>query len=155
MQRQNYEKDALEKFIFIANKNNYEYYIGQKNINAIQIKGLVKFQFGDFRIDTNRNHLVVELESAGGVTNLTKYWFCLEDKEMVLKKVINKPIVLFHIFRQVSENDYLSHLLLWDFLWDNIKNSLGDKITAKRYTYRRLEDLDLIYYEFEKILRQA
>ncbi|GAH77829.1 unnamed protein product, partial [marine sediment metagenome] len=137
MERQNYEKEALEKFVFIAKKNNCLYYFGQKTGNTIPIKGLVNFQFGDFRIDTNENHLVIELESAGGVTNLVKYWYCLEDKDISLKKIISKPIILFHIFRQVSENDYLSHLLLWDFLWGKMKSSLASKIIAKRYTYRK------------------
>lgn len=153
MERQNYEKEALEKMISIANRNNCKYCMGQNNVNSIPIRGLVKFQFGDFRIDTNDKHFVIELESAGGATNLVKYWYFLNDENILSKKIINKPIILFHIFRQISENDYLSHLLLWDFLWDKMKNSLGDKIIAKRYTYRGLEDLSIIYDEFEKILK--
>ena len=74
-------------------------------------------------------------------------------KDISLKKIISKPIILFHIFRQVSENDYLSHLLLWDFLWGKMKSSLASKIIAKRYTYRKLDDLNIVSNEFENILK--
>lgn len=61
-------------------------------------------------------------------------------------------MVLFHIFRQASSNDYGSHLALWDFLVNQIYASSGDRIKAFRYTYREVSDLDLAVKHFEECL---
>lgn len=119
--------------------------------NRINIGGSNYFQFGDLGVETQTHHVVVEVESAGGVTNLVKYWYSLE------KQYISKPVVLFHIFRQSSKADYASHLKLWDFLWSKMKVALHGRMEATRYTYRDLEDkdLELAVNEFKKYLASA
>jgi len=79
------------------------------------------FQFGDLRVDLPAYHLVVEVESARGVTNLVKYWYCIEEG------FITKSIKLLHLFAQGSENDYIRHLLPWNSLQAKMNNSLGER----------------------------
>jgi len=149
-QRQNLEHQALERFEEIARKYCCPLFKGQGSDNRISIEGKTYFQFGDLRVDTGNYYVVIEVESAGGVTNLVKYWHCLENRA----SDIEKPVVLFHVFRQVSRNDYGSHLVLWDFLWNKMSNALGDtRIKAARYTYRDLQGLEPVINEFEKHLK--
>lgn len=154
MNRRNYELEILEIFKNLVNKYNYNYFSGQKTENIIPIKGLVNYQFGDFRVETKKYHLILELESGGGVTNLTKYWYFLKDRQIIKKGIINKKIILFHIYRQVSANDYLSHLLLWDFLWEKMESEIQTKMIAKRYTYKILDDLKPVIKDFEYYLNK-
>jgi hypothetical protein len=92
------------------------------------------------------------VESAGGVTNLIKYWYLLEKNPNLVKE----PIVLMHIFRQVSEDDYGSHLALWDFVWGKMEDALGEgRIQAKRYTYGSGEGLDRAIEDFKEHLRRG
>ena len=71
--------------------------------------GSQRFQFGDLRVELADRLVVVEVESGGGLTNLVKYWPPTPTGD--------RPILLIHAFGQVSANDYLSHLRLWDFVW--------------------------------------
>lgn len=107
------------------------------------------FQFGDLRVDVGTHHVVVEVESAGGVTNLTKYWYLLDTG------LVSKPIILFHIFAQASSDDYRSHLDLWDFLAARMRGALGDKVQAVRYTYRNHAELEQVVRVFEDELKRA
>lgn len=99
------------------------------------------------RVDTPGRHIIIEVESAGGVTNLVKYWYGVEAGE------ITRPMTLLHIFAQVSSDDYASHLLLWDHVTDKMRAALGDRLTVNRYTYRSLNELDVIAREFEQLLK--
>lgn len=150
MGRANLEQMALHRFEVIAERHKYRVFKGQSGLNRIVLIGSVYFQFGDLRVDTATHHIVVEAESAGGVTNLTKYWYCLADTN--LSRQISKPIILFHIFRQVSENDYASHLGLWDFLWRRMEKDIGDHMKAFKYAYRDLADLEPAIRAFESSL---
>jgi hypothetical protein len=86
------------------------------------------FQFGDLRVDTDTRHIIVEVDH-GGVTNLVKYWQCLETG------LIKNPIVLIHLYRQNTPGDYASHIALWDFLNRQMHLALRDKFTAHVFTY--------------------
>ncbi len=148
MQRRvNLEQAALLRFEDIARRFGLRVFKGQVADNRIPIGGNLYFQFGDLRIDTSTHHVVVEVESAGGVTNLVKYWYCLTDN--TLSKHISKPIILLYVFRQISANDYGSHLALWSFLWYQMQEAIGDRIQAFRYTYRELSDLEPATRKFE------
>jgi hypothetical protein len=149
-QRQNLERQALEGFEKIARKHRYPVFKGQGSDNRIRVDGNTYFQFGDLRVDVGNYYVVIEVESAGGVTNLVKYWQCLENRA----SAIEKPVVLFHVFRQGRRNDYGSHLALWDFMWSKMNDALGDtRIKAARYTYRDLNGLEPVINEFEKYLK--
>jgi len=91
---------------------------------------------------------MIEVESSGGVTNLVKYWWCVEKRPDIIKK----PVILLHLFRQTSKEDYGSHLSLWHFLWGKMRITLGDRMKATCYTYNNLEDIEAAAKEFEKYL---
>lgn len=65
------------------------------------------FQFGDLRYTTELCWIVVEFESAGGVTNLVKYW------PMLNAELDERRFVLIHLMRISSESDYIAHRRLW------------------------------------------
>lgn len=148
--RINLEQQALVKFESVAKKCGYIFFKGQSANNRITIDGNVYFQFGDLRVETPTHYIIIEVESAGGVSNLVKYWYCLENPN--LSKHIQKPIILLHIFRQVSVMDYASHINLWDFLWNVMHKVVGNRMTAKRYTYRDISDLEPAIREFKGFL---
>jgi len=148
--RANLEQQALVQFESITTKCGYIFFKGQSANNRISIDGKVYFQFGDLRVETPTHHVIIEAESAGGITNLAKYWYCLTNENLC--KQIEKPIILLHIFRQVSEMDYASHLALWDFLRDEMQNVLATHIQANRYTYRSISDLNQALGDFERHL---
>jgi len=144
--RRDLEKVALAGFSEIASRYPFPTFRGQGLMNRIARRGNSYFQFGDLRVDTPRGHIIIEAESAGGVTNLVKYWYCIESGEIV------RPLTLLHVFAQVSADDYASHLLLWDHLAERMRASLGDRFAATRYTYRTPGDLDPIRHQFELLL---
>lgn len=128
--RVNYEMLALEPFEDILRKHGIQGFTKQVKENRIPLSGNTYFQFGDLRVETDNEHLVIEVESAGGVTNLTKYWYALD------KGLIKKPVTLMHIFKQNSDNDFDSHLQLWEFISQQMKVSLGIKFKSQLFTYR-------------------
>lgn len=90
---------------------------GQGKANRIDVPGwglsvLQQFQFGDLRLESDRCRVVVEFESAGGVTNLAKYWPLLRDG------LDDKRFLLIHLYFVGSEGDYIAHRRLWNFLID-------------------------------------
>jgi len=146
--RANLEREMLREFINIAKKYGYEPISGQGIDNRIILEGNLYFQFGDLRVDTPSCHVVIEAETAGGVTNLVKYWYCFQRQN----QIISKPIVLLHIFNTSSENDYGSHLLLWDDMWARMTNDLGDRMQARRFKVGYANELrDALNY-FEKAI---
>ncbi len=84
--RMNIESEILKRFVEVAHKYGYNVFKGQGKDNRIIIDGNTYFQFGDLRVDTETYHIVIEAESAGGVTNLVKYWYCLEKNLDIIKK---------------------------------------------------------------------
>jgi hypothetical protein len=79
------------------------------------------FQFGDLRIEAPTVRIVVEVESAGGETNLVKYWPMLETG------LRDKRFVLLHLFRTLSVGDYITHRQLWTHLRDRMRFDLGTR----------------------------
>jgi len=150
-----HEKAAILPFENIARENHLIPLKGQGNDNKIFLGGKLNFQFGDLRVDTKKHHVVIEVESAGGVTNLVKYWYCLADK--TLSKQILMPIILIHLFRQTSPNDYKSHLNLWNFMWGEMQKALVNRIQAFPFVYcelpsGELSGLEKAIKEFKKSL---
>jgi len=146
--RANIEQEVLRDFIKIAEENENNYVTGQGNNNRIMLEGNLYFQFGDLRVVTSSSHVVIEVESAGGVTNLVKYWYCLK------KGKIPNPnrIVLLHIFNTSSESDYGSHLLLWNYLWEMMKKDLGNCMEARLFKVGKGEELPDALAYFKKAI---
>lgn len=88
-----------------------------------------RFQFGDLRIESPETTVVVEFESAGGVTNLVKYW------PLLLKRSQPKRFVLAHVFRVASANDYIAHRRLWEFLVERMREDLDRRGVPWRGTW--------------------
>lgn len=86
--------------------------------------GSQNFQFGDLRIETTNATIVVEAESAGGVTNLAKYWPYLAARP-------TKRFVLAHLFQVNSPNDYISHLRLWAYLVERMRDDLAARVGVR------------------------
>ena len=147
-ERINYERAAILEFENIAQKHGLRVFKKQGADNRIFLGGNLYFQFGDLRVNTPTHHVVIEAESAGGATNLVKYWYCLADE--TLCKQILKPIILLHLFRQSSESDYGAHLKLWDFLSHEMNKVLGSRIQTFRYVYREPLDLTEAFRKFEQ-----
>jgi hypothetical protein len=82
--------------------------------------GMQQFQFGDLRIETPTTTVVVEAESAGGVTNLAKYWPLLEAGHP-------RRFVLAHLFQVSSQGDYVSHIRLWAYLVERMRADLAER----------------------------
>ncbi len=143
------EREALGRFAACATQHGLVALTGQRRDNRLDLAGSNYFQFGDLRVDTPGRHIVVEAESAGGVTNLTKYWYCLR------RGLIRRPVALVHLFRQASSRDYAAHLELWDFLCGRMKSDLAGKFDAIRFQYQALEDLGPAVGHFEGLLAEA
>jgi hypothetical protein len=108
------------------------------------LTALQSFQFGDLRLESSTVRVVIEVESAGGVTNLAKYW------PMLQSGLRDKRFVLLHLFRLTSGGDYLAHREMWTFLRDRMRADLGDRCalewdrgwTAEMLTYGPGTDVD-------------
>jgi len=137
MLRQNTEALALVPFKALIEELGLTYDSGQGSTNRITIKENVYFQFGDLRVKLPRCTVVVEVESAGGVTNLAKYW------ESFASQRVEKPIKLLHVFLQKSANDYEAHLVVWRFLAAQMAQSLGSKWEAHCLVARGTSDQEL------------
>jgi hypothetical protein len=110
---------------------------GQGVRNRLPVSGNAYFQFGDLRVDLQAAHIVLEVESAGGVTNLVKYWPCIADG------LIRRPVRLLHLFRQASTDDYRSHIELWRFLSEKMKSELGGRFDCSVFTYAQATEAEL------------
>jgi hypothetical protein len=132
--RSSHEREALLPFDEALKQLGLHGYSTQSLDNRI-VLDCGYFQFGDLRVDTDTRHIIVEVDH-GGVTNLVKYWQCLENG------LIRHPIVLIHLYRQNTPGDYASHIALWEFLNRQMCSALGGKFTAHMFTYHpaRLRD---------------
>ena len=130
MSRISHENLALARFRELAEANGFKVFSGQGAGNRIVIDGGVYYQFGDLRVELPDCTLIIEVESSGGVTNLAKYWECYEFGRLV------KPLKLLHLFRQISANDYKSHMVAWRFLCDRMHAELGDRFEGHLLTYQ-------------------
>ena len=143
------EKEALTQFAACARQHGFVPSGGQGRDNRVVMTGNNYLQFGDLRVETSTRHIVIEAESAGGVTNLVKYWYCLK------RALIRRPMTLIHLFRQTSSQDYVAHLQLWDFLRDKMRSDLAGEFDAVRFQYRTQEDLLPALRHFESLLAES
>lgn len=141
VKRTSLEAIALQPLREVAEAYSFPIFSGQGTQNRIPAVR-TGYQFGDLRIDTDSHHLVVEVESAGGVTNLTKYWALIENG------IISKPVILFHAFALGTANDYRSHLDLWDFLAEKMRAALGNTFEARRFAYLNSDEYAAMVKEF-------
>ena len=129
MQKRNLEGEVLEFFLAEANEVKKRTFTKQGANNRVLLSDNSWFQFGDLRVDTSSSHIIVEVESSGGVTNLVKYWLLLD------QKLITKQLTLIHLFQKKSRRDYLSHLNLWNFLSQHMEKKLTGRFDSRLFTF--------------------
>ena len=127
--RENHENTALGPFRDILTDRGLPFCTGQKANNRIYVDDTTWYQFGDLRFSEGDQHLIVEVESAGGVTNLAKYWYLLRNN------VIEGRLYLLHVFWRETSISYQSHLVVWDMLRNEIEEDLSGRFRAWRYSY--------------------
>lgn len=76
------------------------------------------FEFGDLRIKVEHVTVVVEAESAGGITNLVKYW------PLLAAGTLAKGFIPAHLFLIISLSDFIAHRRLWKSLLDRLRKHL-------------------------------
>ncbi len=110
-------------------------YSGQIEENRVYIKKETNprtyFEFGDLRLEFEKSRIIVEVDTAGGVTNLAKYFFMLneKEKEFDFKEIDpDKSTYLLHIFVCNTNNDYLAHRKLWSYIQSKL---IADKLISK------------------------
>jgi hypothetical protein len=147
MPRVNYEAEVILLFEQVARRLGVTVTKGQCMANRLPV-GKVYCQFGDLRVDLPTAHVVVEVESAGGLTNLVKYWRCIATGQ------IRRRVHLLHVFRQASANDYGSHIELWGFLSSKMQAELVGNFDCALFTYRDATpaSLQAALQHFERLL---
>ena len=130
MPRESHEAFALALFRDMAVSFGHQTFAGQGSGNRIPIELNVYYQFGDLRVELPKCTVLVEIESAGGVTNLAKYWECIDSNRLP------KPVKLLHVFRKTSASDYESHMVLWRFLCGKMQAALGPNFEGRCVTYQ-------------------
>jgi hypothetical protein len=148
MTRTNFEAEAIAPFEAVVHRLGLTVTKGQGAGNRLPVSGNAYFQFGDLRVDLPAAHVVLEVESAGGLTNLVKYWPCIANG------LIRRPVHLLHIFRQASADDYRSHIELWAFLSAKMKSDLGSRFDCSLFTYPQATEtaLHAALQHFERLL---
>jgi hypothetical protein len=92
--------------------------------------GLQRFQFGDLRLEGERGRVIVEIETAGGITNLAKLWPLLRiggDGMDGVASLRDSPFLLLHLFHAATPDDYVAHRRLWEFLVERMEADLGPR----------------------------
>jgi len=141
--RQDYEAQAIQPFCDVLSQHGLKWNSGQKADNRIVVARNISYQFGDLRFSEGGRHLVVEVESAGGVTNLVKYWYCLREG------LITGKLFLFRVFWQVTPDSYRSHRVVWDLLRGEMEKEFPEQFKAWQYSSR---DLAQATEEFASLL---
>jgi len=124
--RINHERLAIDVISArIQEVSNIKGIFGQSSGNRFSVLDwnlppLQSFQFGDLRYELPDRTVVIEIESAGGVTNLVKYWPYLREKP-------GKFFILLHVFHIQSSGDYMAHRKLWDFTVDRMREDLKNQ----------------------------
>jgi len=116
--RVSYEQPIVDDFAAIARPVNGRPFRGFGKANRIGPGGWgltanQEFQFGDFRVELDDRHVVVEIDGAGDVTNLAKYW--------PLARCLDRHLFLIHVYGINSAGDYVSRRMLWRFLYDEMR----------------------------------
>ncbi len=123
---------ALAPFVDLAETSGFPYFTGQGMENRLVFgeNDIAWIEYGDLRVVAPGRVLIVEPESAGGLTNLVKFWKFIEDG------TIDQPLTLFHLFRCDTEISYISHRLLWEHVLPKMQRELGDRFEALKFIYR-------------------
>jgi hypothetical protein len=107
-------------------------------VNGWELSPLQQFQYGDLRIELAATTLIVEAESAGGITNLVKYWPLLRSGALA------KRLLILRVYMLGSNADYIAHRKLWSFLVDRMTEDLAangidrpERWDAQLITYRK------------------
>lgn len=104
------------------NKKGLEIYSGQRGNNRVDLCNSENshsyFEFGDLRLEFKNSRIIVEVDTAGGVTNLAKYYYMLNEPDQFnFRDIIpDKITYLLHVFVCKDYNDYLAHRRLWIYL---------------------------------------
>ncbi len=118
--RNDYETMYLRRFVQAADELGLSHHGGHGGRNCFDpgfdLEPRQYFQYGDLRVETADRTVLVEVESAGGLTNLVKYW--------PLACRAPKPMILLHVFALSSKGDYMAHQCLWKFTWDKMREDL-------------------------------
>lgn len=93
--------------------------VNKFGVNGWELSPLQQFQYGDLRIELAAATLIVEAESAGGITNLVKYWPLLRSGTLA------KRMVILHVYMLDSSADYIAHRKLWSYLVDRMTEDLA------------------------------
>ena len=125
-------------------------------VNGWELPPLQQFQYGDLRIELVATTLIVEAESAGGVTNLVKYWPLLRSGALA------KRLVILHVYMVSSNADYIAHRRLWSFLVDRITEDLAangigrpERWDAQLITYHKGGSLDEVTALLHKTIMES
>ena len=99
-----------------------------------------QYQYGDLRKDFPDRLVIVEVESGGGLHHLLQYWPLSEQRT-------TPSILLLHVYRGSSKDDYRSATKLWDFTWERIRPLLWaepePRLLARKYEYTTADDTGL------------
>ena len=153
--RQNYEKEIVDNLVagMEGAGSKEKTYKGNASDNRFCPKdwgltGKMRFQYGDFRVEMADRTLVVEIETAGNVSNLVKFWPLLTSDSLA------KPLLLIHVFWTGSKSDYQSHILLWRFVRERMRQSAPDVFNGWLLNYRGKATDSALRGRFERCLRK-
>ena len=143
--RQNYETPALAPFeevlVGLGMEAEGRGHGGNNRFDpGFGLVGNQRYQYGDLRKDLLDRLVIVEVESGGGLSHLLQYW------PLTVQRT-SPPILLLHVYRGSSKNDYRSATKLWDFTWERIRPLLWaesePRFFARKYEYTATDDTGL------------
>lgn len=102
---------------------------GRTKLNSITLASGTSLQFGDLRVRTTTRDIVIEVESAGGLTNLVKYLYLFHITRL------DRPVTLIHLYSKDSPRDHAAHVEMWPFFVHLMRESVGLKFTAHLFRY--------------------
>jgi hypothetical protein len=120
--RRSFAAETLVAFHEIVQRHNLPWSGRQTKDNCINLHGRVSFECGDLRVHLKSCFVVVEAESGAMVGNLVKYWYMLE------KQLVDRPIILFHLYSQSTPNNLASQKELWQFFLDKMENTFAENL---------------------------
>jgi hypothetical protein len=127
--RRNRTHEVLKCFKDIAERNGLPLHVGQTKENRIALKNGGQLEYGDLRVSMAGKEIIVEVETAGGLTNLMKYMYCLKHGD------IDGPIFLLHLYSQNSSGDHKAHVTMWKFFRTLIRAELKDRFDARLFRF--------------------
>ena len=122
MKLRSFADETLLPFHEIVQRHNLPWSGRQTKNNCINLYGRVSFECGDLRVHLKSCFVVVEAESGAMVGNLVKYWYLLE------KQLVDRPIILFHLYSQSTPNNLASQKELWQFFMDKMEKTFPGRL---------------------------